>query len=305
MRRVLEILVSSAVAIWLSTTLAFFALRLLPGDAITTRLVQSGASGQVIEERRNALGLNAAPFVQYGRFLGNALRGDLGYSLLDNRPVLDVIMQRFVPTATLAAAAFIVSGVTGILSGLALALHRNRVLQSVLRLVGHLAISTPVYWSGTLVIFVFSTQLRLLPATGAERFDQLILPTLVLSFHSMGAIARVVEVSIKETARMEFVRVARAKGLPEGMVICRHIWRASLPAIASVILLQAGFLLSGTVITETLFVRPGIGRLLLDSTLQQDYPVVQGIVMLSAGIFCILNGLLELLLPVFDPRISA
>jgi ABC-type dipeptide/oligopeptide/nickel transport system permease component len=146
--------------------------------------------------------------------------------------------------------------------------------------------------------------LGLLPSGGAGRLSQLILPVMVLSFHTSGAIARVAQANMQVVLQADFIRTARAKGLSEPRVILTHAMRAALVPVMGVIALQAGFLLSGTVIVESLFVRPGVGRLLLDATIQQDYPVVLGVVVWSALIYSMVNLIADVLYPVFDPRVS-
>jgi ABC-type dipeptide/oligopeptide/nickel transport system permease component len=292
------------VVMWLAVTIAFFALRVLPGDAIQAQLREAGASQVVIEQRRAEQGFNDPLVVQYVRYLGNVVRGDLGLSLLDNQPVQEIILRQLPPTITLATGALIFAAVAGVGLGIMAANERYGILALTARTVMNLSLSTPIYWTSTLAIYLFSGQLGLLPSTGAGRFSQLILPVSILGFHSAGAIARMIETSVREASRSDFVRTARAKGLPERLVQRKHILRVGLLPAVTVILLQAGFLLSGTVITERIFVRPGIGMLLVDRVLQQDYPVVQGIVIFMAVVYTILNALGDLIYPLLDPRVT-
>jgi peptide/nickel transport system permease protein len=295
---------SVLVVIWLASTLAFFALRAVPGDAIEAQLVQSGVNRDVIEQRRAEQGLTEPIGIQYIRFLGGILRGDLGRSLISGQSVSELIAQHIVPTAALAINALIVASVAGLLLGVLGALELRGGFSILARGVVALSLSTPAYWTGTLAIYIFSAQLGVLPSAGAGRLSQLILPIAVLGFHTAGAIARVVQASVRETLEAEFVQVARAKGLSERAIIWRHVLRASLLPVVTVIALQAGFLLSGTVIVESLFVRPGIGRLLLDSVMRQDYPVVQGIVIFAAIVYALLNMVADTLYRIVDPRVA-
>lgn len=293
---------SMVVVVWLAATLAFFALRLLPGDAIVSQLAQVGVPEEIIEEYRVIEGLTDPAGVQYTRFLVGLLRGDLGNSLLSREPVTEMIARNIVPTVTLAVPALILASVFGIVLGVAGAL-RWGIPTHMARILTNIALSVPLYWTGTLAIYVFTVQLGLLPSAGAGRLSQLILPVGVLGFHTAGAIARVTQANVRTVLDAEFVQVARAKGLRERRVLFRHVLRVGLLPIAQVIALQAGFLLSGTVITEMLFVRPGIGKLLYDSTLKQDYPVVQGVVIFSAVVYVVLNTLADALYPLLDPRV--
>jgi ABC-type dipeptide/oligopeptide/nickel transport system permease component len=283
---------------WLAATLAFFALRVLPGDAIQTELLGSGASAETIAERRTALGLDDPVVVQYGRFLTRILRGDLGVSLLDGRPVSEIIAQQLAPTVALAFTALIVATFGGVALGIVAALYTP--LSGIARIILDLSLSMPLYWTGTLAIYIFAVQLNWLPTSGA---NNLTLPALVLGYHTAGAIGHVVRANVRDTLALDFVRTARSKGLRETQVIVRHVLRAALLPTVTVITLQAGFLLGGVVITESLFVRPGVGRLLLNATLRQDYPVVQGIVIVGAFVYVMLNAAADLLYRLLDPRV--
>ncbi len=304
MTAIAQRIASFMIVIWLATTLAFFALRIVPFNAIEAQLVQSGVNREVIEQRLTEQGLNEPLSVQYFRFLVGILRGDLGRSLISGLPVSELIMQQLAPTVALALNALVVASVAGLLLGVLGALELRSGLSIFARGVVVLSLSTPAYWTGTVAIYIFSAQFGLLPSAGAGRLSQLILPVAVLGFHTAGTIARVVQASVQETLGAEFVRVARAKGLSERAVIWRHVLRASLLPIVTVIALQAGFLLSGTVITESLFVRPGIGRLLLDAVTQQDYPIVQGVVIFAAIVYALLNMAADTLYRIVDPRVA-
>ncbi len=288
-------IITALATLWFAATLAFFALRVLPGDAIEAQLRESGAGADVIAERQAALGLDDPPLVQYGRYLTGLLRGDLGVSLLDGRPVTEIVAQQFAPTLALALSALAVAAVAGIALGVIAALDLPLAIAA--RLLLDLALSMPLYWTGTLAIYFLSVQLNWFSATG------LLLPAAVLGFHTAGAIGQVVRVGVQETLALDFVRTARAKGLPEGRVLIRHVLRAGLLPAVTVIALQAGFLLGGVVITESLFIRPGIGRVLLNATLRQDYPVVQGIVVLSAVVYILLNTAADFSYRLLDPRV--
>jgi peptide/nickel transport system permease protein len=284
--------------LWLAATLAFFALRILPGDAIQLELQGTGASADTIAERRAALGLDDPIIIQYGRYLAGLVRGDLGISLLDGRPVTEIISQQLAPTVALAFTALIIAAIGGIVLGVVAALDLHA--SGIARLILDLSLSMPLYWTGTLAIYVFAVQLNWLSTSGANNPT---LPALVLGFHVAGAIGQVVRANIRDTMALDFVRTARAKGLSEYSVMVRHVLRAGLIPVTTVIALQAGFLLGGVVITESLFVRPGIGRLLLNATLRQDYPVVQGIVVLGAIVYTLLHAAADVLYRLLDPRV--
>ena len=298
-------IISSLLIIWLAATLAFFALRVLPGDAIETQLIESGASASAIAERRAAAGLDEPISVQYGDFLIGLWRGDLGVSLLDGRSVTQIILEQLEPTITLAVSALVVAISLGLLLGTLAALKVGWGISSASQILISLALSVPIFWTGTIAIFVFTVQLNLLPSAGAGRLSQLILPASVLGFHTAGAIGQIVEASVRETLKADFVRTACAKGLGERIVVMRHILRASLLPTVTIITTQAGFLFGGVVITEALFNRPGLGSVLLDATLLQNYPVVQGIVVWSAVVYALVNGFADVLYRLIDPRVRS
>ncbi len=168
-----------------------------------------------------------------------------------------------------------------------------------------MALSAPIYWTGTLAIWLFAVVLDWLPSSGAAGATGLILPSLVLGFHTAGSIGRVIAANVQATMHADFVLTARMKGLPENDIVWRHILRVSLLPAVNVIALQASFLLSGVVITETLFIRPGIGRVLLDAVIRQDYPVVQGIVLWIGLVYLLVNAAADALYRQLDPRVSA
>jgi ABC-type dipeptide/oligopeptide/nickel transport system permease component len=295
-------LISIVSLVLIVATLSFFVLRVAPGDAVSAQLEQSGASQEDIESVRRQLGLSDPLGKQYIRFITGLVRGDLGYSLVNGQSVTKLIGDRLQSTVILAFTAITFATIVGVSFG-TLAAFEN-IASRMARAVVDLSISAPIYWTGTLAIVIFSAQLGWLPSTGTGRIDALILPVFVLGFHAMGGIARVLQANVREARSAQFIQTARSKGLPEWLIIRRHILRVALPPVITVIALQAGFLMSGTVITESIFVRPGIGRLLLDSVLLQDYPVVQGIIILSALVYAALNMLADHISQMVDPRLS-
>ncbi len=294
---------AALLTLWLAVTIAFVALRIIPGDAIAARLAQAGATPTQIQARRAALGLDQPLIVQYAQTLGGLLRGDLGRSLVTGRTVGEIMGEQFGATMILAAGALVVAIIFGIGLGILSAVSQFRLLRHTAGFIVALLMSAPVYWSGTLAIYLFSVGLRLLPATGSGDWTHLILPWLALGLSIAGSIARVTAANLRDVRGADFIRTARSKGLYERQVVIRHMLRASLGPIVTVIALQTGFLLGGTVITEMLFVRQGIGQVLLSAIEDKDYPVVQGIVVLSAIIYSITNTAADLLVALLDPRV--
>jgi peptide/nickel transport system permease protein len=288
---------STVLVILFAVTLVFFALRVLPGDAIEAQMVRSGAADADIAFVRAQLGLDDPFWQQYGRYLTGLARGDFGYSLTSQQSVAELLASQLRPTLVLASGALVTAVTLGL--GLGILGAFEHPAGAAARLLTTFSLSSPIYWTGTLAIIAVSVRLGW---TGVG-VNAVLLPVAVLGFHTSGAIARVTQVNIRDVSGAAFVQAARAKGLREGYILRLHILRlAVLPAVG-VIGLQAGFLLSGTVITEVLFVRPGLGRLLLRSVLEQDYPVVQGIVVLSALAYTLANTAADIAMRLIDPRL--
>ncbi|MFN8529616.1 MAG: ABC transporter permease [Anaerolineae bacterium] len=295
-------LLSAILSVWLAFTITFFALRALPGDAVQSVLLGSGASQSDIMARREMLGLDAPIGVQYGQALRDFTSGSLGVSLLNGLSTTELIAQNLPPTLELAGSAMLVAVILGcVLGSVSGTAHESarRAADAVLAL----TMSIPIYWSGTVAIFIFAGQLNWLPSGGAGRFSQLVLPALLLGFHTSGSIARVIAAGLREAYAMDYTRTAQAKGLSWGIIWYRHWLPNILPAALTVIALQAGYLLGGVVITESIFSRPGIGRLLVNAVFQQDYPVVQGIAVWMAIVYVSLNLSADALIRITDPRV--
>lgn len=280
----------------------FILLRVLPGDAITAQLLSSGASQEVISAQRAALGLDQPAAIQYMTYLGRLLQGDLGVSYLSGLPVIEIIGIYLGNTVLLASSALLLAVIWGLTLGVVAARDRTKMVGVIADSAISLSLSLPIYWTGIIAVAVFSLGLNILPASGADDLRHLILPAGVLSFHTAGAIALMTRTQVETVMNADFVRVARGKGLSENTVWRRHILRVGLLPIVNVVALQAGFLLSGTVITELLFLRPGMGTLLVMSVSNRDYPVVQGITLISATTFILVNGCAEWVNRLIDPR---
>ncbi len=294
---------AALLTLWIAVTLAFFALRIVPGDAIAAQLARGGANPQQIAARRAELGLDQPLLVQYAQTIGGLLRGDLGLSIATQRPVADVIGEQFGATVDLALGALVVAVVGGLGLGITMATSRSPVLRGGASLVVALILSSPVYWLGTLAIYVFSVGLRWLPSTGSGDLRHLLLPWLALGLGISGSIARVTASGLDEMRAADFVRTARAKGLRERQIVLVHMLRAGLGPILAATALQTGFLLGGAVVTEALFVRQGIGQVLVNAIQDKDFPVVQGIVILSGIIYSLVNTFADLLIAALDPRV--
>jgi peptide/nickel transport system permease protein len=300
---VIRRMLGAVAVLWGVATAVFLLLQVLPGDPAQTILAGSGASQADIARIHQQLGLNQPLLVRYGHYLLNTLRGDLGRSLFSNRPVTLTIAEQLPATLQLAAAALLVAVVLGLSLGILAALRRGTWLDHLAVGVAVLGVSVPVFWSGLLLIWLFSVGLNWLPATGADDWRHLIMPAAVLGLTGAGPIARLVRASLLSVLSTDYITMARAKGLSQVAVIGRHALRNALIPAITLIGLQAGFLLGGTVVTEAVFARPGLGRLVVDAILWKDLPIVQGVVLLIAATYVFVNLLTDLTSLVLDPRL--
>lgn len=296
-------LLSTVLVLWGVVTLTFFAIRLLPGDPATVLISQGGGSAEDIADLRQRLGLDDPAVVQYLRFLGGLVQGDLGRSLVSHRPVADAIAEQLPHTMALATSATLLAVVAGISMGIVAATHQGTWIDQLFMALSVLGFSIPILMSGLLLMLLFSVVLGWLPATGQGSWRHLIMPALVLSLASTGTIARLVRTQMLEVLPQDYITVARAKGVLERVIFWRHALRNALIPVITVIGLQFGSLLGGTVITESLFSRRGLGRLVVDAILWNDYPLIQGVVILGAAIYIGVNFLVDISYGLLDPRI--
>ena len=285
------------------TLLVFFMVRMLPGDPARI-LAGLLASQEEVDRIRVQLGLTKPLPVQYEIFLRNALRGDLGTSTVTQAPVAGEIGRRLPQTAALAATATVVAGILGIVSGIVVSTRQYTATDYLVTVVALAGVSIPVFWLGLMLMLVFAVGLHLVPAGGYAGPASLILPSITLAAFSLAIIERMTRSSMLETLRQDYVRTARAKGLAERGVVYRHALRNALIPVVTVIGLQFGSLIGGAVLTETTFAWPGIGRLLVDAISARDYPIIQGVVLLFAVVFIVLNLVVDLLYGYIDPRIK-
>ena len=285
-------------------TLAVFSmLFLVPGDPVKMMLAEFVTSPDQIAEMRAQLHLDEPLPQQYGRFVVNALRGDLGTSIRSRRPVATEIAENVASTAQLALASMAIAVAIGVPLGLLAALFRNTWLDVGSMVVALLGVSMPSFWLGLLLIFVFSLHLAWFPATGGGDLLHLVLPSLTLGTIASAIIARLTRSSMLEVLGQDYVRTARAKGLAWWGVVVRHALKNALIPIITIFGLQFGNLLAGAVIVETVFSRPGLGRLIVGGILAKDFPLVQGTVLFVAASYVMINVLVDFAYAFVDPRI--
>jgi len=298
-RRVLAV-----VPVLFGVTLAVFSmLFLVPGDPVKMMLAEFVTSPDQIAQMRAQLHLDEPLPQQYGRFVANALRGDLGTSIRSRRPVATEIAENVASTAQLALASMAVAIAIGVPLGLLAALFRNTWVDVGSMVVALLGVSMPSFWLGLLMIFVFSLHLAWFPATGGGDLLHLVLPSLTLGTIASAIIARLTRSSMLEVLGQDYVRTARAKGLAWWGVVVRHALKNALIPIITIFGLQFGNLLAGAVIVETVFSRPGLGRLIVGGILAKDFPLVQGTVLFVAASYVMINVLVDVAYAFVDPRI--
>lgn len=282
--------------------LVFSMIRLIPGDPARA-MAGVNATPEFIEQTRLRLGLDQPLYIQYGQFAVSLLRGDLGNSVFSGRPVTQEIGERFPRTLLLATVALLISTTLGITAGVISATRRNSIFDNVSMFLALVGVAAPVFWMALMLQLLFSVQLRWLPATGIGTVAHIVLPAITLGMSSAALMARITRSSMLDVLRQEYITTARSKGLIERVVVNKHALKNALIPVVTVLGLQFGTLLGGAVLTETVFSWPGVGRLLVDSILRRDYPVVQGTVMLLAFTFVIINLVVDVLYAVLDPRI--
>lgn len=292
-------------AVWVMfgvASLVFFILHWVPGDPVEVMLGESAAVADR-EALRQALGLNLPVVEQWTRFLTNTLRWDLGESLYYQQAVSSLLAQRFAATLELAAAAFLIAVLIALPTGILAAARRGRAADLTAMGFSLLGVSIPNFWLGPLLVLAFSLGLGWFPVSGRSGLLSLVLPAITLGTGLAAILSRMVRSSLLEVMNEDFIRTARAKGLPSWAVWLRHGMRNAWLPILTLLGIQLGALLGGAVITETVFNWPGLGTLLVESIQRRDYPVVQGCVLLISLCYVAINLLTDLLYARIDPRI--
>ncbi|AMW04200.1 ABC transporter permease [Gemmatimonas phototrophica] len=280
----------------------FLLLYVAPGDPVQA-MVGERADAATMARLRAELKLDAPLPVQFANYAGNILRGDLGRSYITNRPIVTDIAERFPRTMLLAGAAMLLATITGVTLGVLAAVRPNGWFDRLALASTYLGISFPVYWIGLLLILLFAVTLRWLPASGYGRIEFLVLPALALGSRSIAYLARVTRSSMLDVLGADFVRTARAKGLTERAVVVRHALRNALIPVVTVIGLDFGAYLTGSILTETIFSWPGIGRYVVMAISRRDLPAVQGSVLFLSLVFVLVNLLTDMAYRKVDPRV--
>jgi ABC-type dipeptide/oligopeptide/nickel transport system permease component len=286
------------------SVVVFLIIRLIPGDPAIALLGTNAADPALVERLHRQLGLDQPIYVQYTLWIGNVLHGDFGYSFGNQQSVSSLLAANFPATIQLAAAGLVLSLLLGSVIGVTAALYRNRPPDTLVMGIALAFLSMPSFWLGLLMILVFAVELPWFQVVGGTTLKGLVLPAVTLALGSAGFNARFVRSSVIHAQTQRHVITARAKGTTRVQVFRRHILRNALLPLLTVVGLQVGQLLSGTVVVETVFSRPGIGRLLVGAILAKDYLTVQAVVLIIAMIYALANFAVDLLYPVLDPRVG-
>ena len=284
-------------------TVVFLATHLAPGCPALL-LAGDDATPEAIAAIEKELGLDQPLHVQYVRFLGRVLQGDLGYSLRTRRTVVSEIMSRYPATLELAGLSLLLATTVGVTAGVISAVKQNSVYDNICMVGSLFGIAAPVFWLGLMLMLVFSVYLGWLPTVGRGDFSHIVLPAITLGAASTAVIARMTRSCMLEVLQQDYIRTARSKGLKERVVINKHALKNALIPVVTVIGLRFGVLLGGAVLTETVFAWPGVGRLLVDAIFWRDYPLIQGGVLLIATTFIIINLIVDISYSFLDPRIQ-
>ena len=284
--------------------LVFSVIHLVPGDVTMAILGRQKVNEEKVAELREQLGLNDPLYVQYGRYVSGAMRGDLGKSIRTNQSVSESIAEQLPGTFVLAMSALTVALSIGAVFGLMAALRHGTWVDTIVMGLSVSGLSIPTFWMGLLLILFFSVRLKLFPSiSNGSSFADLFLPALTLGLPEAAVVARMVRASMLDVLNKEYITTARAKGLFERSVIINHALRNALIPVVTFVGLQMAYLLGGATIVETMFARQGIGRLAVQAIYSRDYPMVQGVVLITATIYVLINTVTDITYVLLNPKI--
>lgn len=302
-RYVLGRLAMALLTVFATTVAVTLLIHLVPGDPVQIMYAQSqGTTPEQIEQIRRGLGLDQPIYVQYLTYVGKLLQGDLGYTIRGHQPVLDVILQRLPNTLLLASAAMLVAIAIGLPIGFLAAYKRGTLLDTGLMIGAIAGVSVPHFWLGLMLLLVFAVDLGWFPVSGTG-LANLVLPAVTLGLSNAAIIARMTRSSMIDTMHQDFVRTADAKGLPKAVVLHRHVLRAGLVPIITMMGLQFSFMMGGAIVVENIFAWNGVGRMAIEAIFQRDYPVIQGFILTFSVVVVLVSLLVDMIYALVDPRI--
>ena len=283
--------------------LVFFMVHLMPGDPVQTML-GTEATPEQVEIYREALGLNDPIHIQYFNYMKGLLRGDMGTSFYTNNPVSQEIAERYPNTLKIAVLATMLASALGVTIGIAAAVKHNQFMDNLLMVLSMISVSMPSFFFALLLMLVFSQQLNILPSLGLSSGLHYILPTLTLGLNAVGLISRTTRSAMLDVLRQDYIRTSKSRGIRKSKITFSHALKNALIPVVTVIGLRFGTLLAGATLTETVFSIPGMGRFLVTSVLNRDYPSIQGCILVLASTYVIINTVVDLLYGFIDPRIK-
>ncbi len=301
-RYVVQRIFAALVTIWITTIAVTLLIHAVPGDPVRIMYAKFQSTPEQIEAVRTALGLDQPIWVQYGLYVGRLLEGDLGRSIVGNQPVLDILLTRFPPTLILATTSLAIAVVIGLSLGFLAAYKRGTIIDVGAMIIAIIGVSMPHFWLGLLLLFFFALQLGWLPVAGSD-WRSLILPALTLGLANAAVLARLTRSAMIDIFDQDFVRTARAKGLPKTIVLYRHALRAGLVPIVSMMGLQFAYMMGGAIVVENVFAWNGVGRLAIEAVFARDYPLIQGFILFFATVVVLVSLIIDLLYAALDPRI--
>ncbi|RGO22585.1 ABC transporter permease [Bacillus cereus] len=281
----------------------FLIMQMVPGDPALL-IAGEGASKETVEQIRHQLGLDKPFIIQYFSYIGNILQGDFGVSIRSNRPVLDEVLIRLPITIELALCSIVITVVIGMIAGIISATKQYSWTDVSIMIIALLGVSLPSFWFGLMLIFYFSVQIQIFPVSGWGTWMHMVLPALTLGASGAAIVARMTRSSMLDVIRQDYIRTARAKGVKERVVIYKHALRNALIPVITVVGLQFGALLGGTVLVESVFAINGLGRLIVDAIRMRDLPMLQGGVLIASVIFVLVNLIVDILYRHFNKRIE-
>ena len=301
-RYLVQRLLSALLTIWVTTVIVTMLIHAVPGDPVRIMYAQWQASPEQIEAVRQNLGLDKPVPVQYWMFLKRVSKGDLGRSIQGDQPVASILATRFPPTLLLATTSLVIATTIGLSLGFIAAYRRGSIVDVGAMVAAIVGVSIPHFWLGMMLLFAFSLKLGWLPVAGSD-LRTLILPALTLGLANAAILARLTRSAMIDIFDQDFVRTARAKGLPRSVVLYRHALRAGLVPIVSMMGLQFAYMMGGAIVVENVFAWNGIGRLAIEAVFARDYPVIQGFILVFATVVVLVSVVIDILYAWLDPRI--
>ena len=296
-------IVMAFLTVFITTILVTLLIHLVPGDPVQIMFAQSqGSTPEQIEEVRRNLGLDKPIYIQYFMYVEKLIQGDLGHTIRGGQPVIEVIFQRLPNTIKLACAAMLIAIIIGLPIGFFAAYKKGTIWDTTVMIVAIAGISMPHFWLGLILLFFFAVQLGWLPVSGSG-YMNLVLPALTLGLSNAAIFARLTRSSMIEVMQQDFVQTALAKGLPKGFVLRRHVLRAGLVPLITMMGLQFAFMMGGAIVVENIFSWNGVGRMAVEAIFQRDYPIIQGFILTFAVVVVIVSIFLDTIYAFIDPRI--